>query len=103
MTAPVLRHRVTIAQFARVDDDTGGWTEDWSPIGTYWARVRAVQGAEAVLAGALRGEVAWEILVRNVDATIDPKDRVEWNGRTIQIGAVLPDERGEFLRILGRS
>lgn len=98
-----LRHRVTVEQYAKTDDDTGGWTETWTPLGTFWARVRAVQGQEAIMAGALRGEVAFEILVRNVSAQIDPKDRVLWNGRTIKIGAVLPDEMGEYLRILGRQ
>ena len=98
-----LRHRVTVEQYARVDDDTGGWSEDWTALGTFWARVRAVGGSEAIMAGALRGEVAWEILLRNVDDEIDVKDRVVWNGRTIKVNAVLPDEKGEWLRLLGKQ
>lgn len=98
-----LRHRVVVEQYARTEDDTGGWSEDWSPLGTFWARVRALQGQEAIVAGALRGEVAWEVLLRNVSSEIDVKDRVVWNGRTIKINAVLPDEKGEWLRLLGRQ
>ena len=45
-------------------DGSGGYAEDWVPLGTIWADVRPRGGREDFIAGRPRPRVKYRILVR---------------------------------------
>jgi SPP1 family predicted phage head-tail adaptor len=59
-----LRHRLTLEQIERVSDESGGFTETWTPIVTLWCDLRPLDGVETVEADRLAGRVSHEIALR---------------------------------------
>lgn len=46
MNAGQLRHRVTIQQLTKVEDEGGGYAEVWTDVATVWAAIKPMRGNE---------------------------------------------------------
>lgn len=95
-----LRHRLTLEQPVRVDDDSGGAVETWTAVDSLWAGLRPLSGNERAAADQLAGRVTHEVWVR-YRAGVEPKMRFAAGGRTFEIRAVIDSgERRRFMKCL---
>lgn len=80
-----LRQRITIRRNARVSDGKGGFTPTWSTIANrISARVRSLNGREAVIGQVLQGVSVFEIIIR-YRADIKTSDQILFEGRELNI------------------
>lgn len=102
MSAPSvgnLRRRVTLEAAARAPDGGGGVAVTWSPVATVWAEIKALSGAEAVIAEGLQGKVTHGIVIRK-RMDVSPAMRLRYGARIFIIWAVLDrDGSDPFIRI----
>lgn len=84
-----LSERVTLQNPPTADDGAGGQTGAWATVGTYWASVEAVRGAEGVQAAILTTVTQYKVIMRRLPVTTD--QRLTWAGQALNIRAVLPD------------
>ncbi|MFN3867620.1 MAG: phage head closure protein [Hyphomicrobiaceae bacterium] len=95
-----LRHRLTLEQALRDDDDSGGATETWVALAEVWSAVRAMNGDERTDADQLAARVTHEIWIRRRSG-VSADMRFRKGGRVFEIRAVLDDwQRGRLLRCL---
>ena len=95
-----LRHRLTLEQLQREDDDGGGFTESWVEVATLFADLRPVSGGENVEADRLAGRVTHEVSLR-YRAGVQPAMRFRQGGRLFHIVSVINvDERNRWLTCL---
>jgi SPP1 family predicted phage head-tail adaptor len=99
MPAAPFRHRVTIQGFTSVSDGMGGWEQTWADLATVWARVEALKGEEYFAAAQMQNSVSHRVTMR-YRADLTPTHRLVFEGRTLDIEAVLPDERKSRLVIM---
>jgi SPP1 family predicted phage head-tail adaptor len=99
MPAAPYRHRVTIQAVTLIFDDMGGWEETWADLATVWARVEALKGDEYFAAAQMQNSVSHRVTMR-YRADLTPTHRLIFEGRTLDIEAVLPDERKSRLVIM---
>ena len=45
-------------------DGAGGWTREWTPLGTVWGEFRASPGREGLKGGAVVSRVTWRVILR---------------------------------------
>ncbi len=108
MKAGDLRHRVTLktATYADTATNAGGKTRTLSAGTTVWARVRRLSGNEAALVAAVQGQVFYEVTMRNTTGLAKDLYVVWTSGgveRTLEVTAVLPDPKNQWVRILARE
>lgn len=96
MPAAPFRHRVTI-QVSELDQ--WGDPAGWSDIATVWARVEALKGEEYFAAAQMQNSVSHRVTMR-YRADLTPTHRLVFEGRILDIEAVLPDERKSRLVIM---
>lgn len=88
-----LRHRVVIQRSTTADDGKGGQTDAWATLATVWAEVLPMRGNERRMAGALTAEIQYRVRVRyRTDITVQPTDRIEWGGVTLEVHAVTDED-----------
>lgn len=92
MIAPRLRHRVTVQEFAVVQDsETGAVSEQWTDLyEDVPAEIVPMSGREFVAAAAIQAGVNTRITIRYVDV-ITASMRVVRGSDIYNIRAVLPD------------
>ena len=103
-----LRHRITVLSLVEViDPDTGYRSETWTPrLINEPAQWLAGPGREYLASEATRATVSGRFVIRWSPgaALIKASDRVEWDGRLMQVQAPpLPDEtaRRELTLMVG--
>ena len=97
-----LRHRLTLEQSTRTDDDCGGAVETWGAVAELWAALRPLSGFERETADQLAGRVTHEVWVRH-RVGVEPAMRFTANAgaRVFGIRAVIDSgERRRFLKCL---
>jgi len=99
MPAAPYRHRVTIQAVTLIFDAMGGWEETWADLATVWARVEALKGDEYFAAAQMQNSGSHRVTMR-YRADLTPTHRLIFEGRTLDIEAVLPDERKSRLVIM---
>jgi SPP1 family predicted phage head-tail adaptor len=92
MTAPRLRHRVTLENFVTTQDmNTGAIVDAWQLFKQdVPAEVYSLSGREFVAAQAIQAGVTTKITIRYVDG-VQPRMRVVQGSDVYNIKAVLPD------------
>ena len=96
INAGQLRERVTLlSSGAPVSDGRGGWFDGPESSAEAWARVRPLRSAEKLALGQVLNADVYEITIRRT-AGISAKHRLSWNGRTLNVQAVTPDENREY-------
>jgi SPP1 family predicted phage head-tail adaptor len=92
-----LRHRLTIEQAARTDDDGGGASVDWDTLAEVWGAVEAVSGKEVFTADRISGGVTYRITIRYRD-DVAPSMRFRREAEIFEILSLEDEEgRGRFL------
>ncbi len=92
-----LRHRLTIEQPTRTDDEGGGAALAWFPFAHVWGAVEAISGSEKLRSDRMSGVVACTITIRNIDG-ITPSMRFRRDEDVYEIVSILDrDGRKRFL------
>jgi SPP1 family predicted phage head-tail adaptor len=95
-----LRHRLTLEELERTEDDGGGFAEDWVERAELWADLRPLAGSETVEADRLAGSVTHEVSLR-YRAGVVPAMRFRLGARVFHIVAVIDvEERRRWLKCL---
>jgi SPP1 family predicted phage head-tail adaptor len=93
-----LRHRLTLEQLQREEDEGGGFTETWVEVAELWADLRPVGGSEAVEADRVAGRVTHEVSLRHRPG-VQPAMRFRKDARLFHIVTVISvDERNRWLK-----
>jgi SPP1 family predicted phage head-tail adaptor len=95
-----LRHRLTLEELQREDDEGGGFTETWVEVAELWADLRPINGSEAVEADRLAGRVTHQVLLRYRPG-VQPAMRFRLGARLFHILSVIDvEERKRWLTCL---
>lgn len=87
----------------RVSDNAGGQTITWQQHAVLRAWVKPMSGGERVQAMRLEATVTHRIYTRYTPGLLT-SDRISFNGRTLQIRALIDiEERGQWLEILANE
>lgn len=88
------RNREIVIQRATVTQDTasGENVETWSTLATVWAEMLPLSDGERVKAAEVSAEITtrFRILWSSTVATVNPKDRLTFDGKTWGIWGVKP-------------
>ena len=96
VNAGQLRERVTLLSAgAPVSDGRGGWLDGPESSAVLWARVRPLRSTEKLALGQVLNADVYEITIRQT-AGISAKQRLHWNGRSLNVQAVTADEHREY-------
>ncbi|WP_096224897.1 phage head closure protein [Geobacillus sp. FJAT-46040] len=100
MDPGLLRHRITIQQKTRVQNEYGEEIADWVDVASVWASVNPISGREFFAAEAVNSEVTHKINMR-YRSGITPDMRVKFKERYFQIIAVMNlQEKNAELQLL---
>ncbi len=89
MPAGIHDHRASI-QTRQVTEDAGGnAVESWVTIESRWASLQDAGGSELYRAKKIDATIDAVIMLREQYAGLSPEDRIEIDGRTFHIKAVL--------------
>lgn len=92
-----LRHPVEIQGKTLTQDPyTGEISEGWGVIGQEWASIVGVSGREFIAASAEQSETTYRVTLR-YRPDLDASMRLESDGVTYGIKAVLPDNKRRFM------
>lgn len=92
MRAGALRHRILIQRKIVTRDSFGAEVIEWQPVTAAWARVETPTGAEFVELAKTQATLTHKVSLRHRDGIL-PEMRVEWGNHTLEIEAVLADNR----------
>jgi SPP1 family predicted phage head-tail adaptor len=89
-----LRERVTIRrQSNSKNPKTGGLERSWATVATVWAKIRSLNGKEAVIGEVLSGVSVFEVIIRH-RTDVAASDQVLWNGRELNVLTPPEDRSG---------
>lgn len=105
LNAGDLRHRVTLMRLASpgVQDPVGQVTPNPQPVGTYYALVECLGGAEVTNAKQVKGTLRYKITLRAASGPIRPSDQFTWNGLTLNVVDAEPDPFGIMIVVNATS
>lgn len=94
------RHRVTFQTSTIVADDFGEPDQSWSSLGTAWALVQPLKGAERFSANQAQIDVDYRIVTRNSSMVEDLSagDRCTWTRQTSPETSITFDIRSVIWR-----
>jgi head-tail adaptor len=103
-----LSRRLVLEEAERVADGSGGYGEDWRPLGVLWADVRPRGGREDFVAGRPRPRVSYRVLVRaapvGAPSRPRPQQRLRDGARVLRILTVTEgDPAGRYLEIIAEE
>lgn len=101
MDAGRLDRRIVLKRRKAGANNFGEPVEIWSTIGTVWANAAPVSDAERTRAGETLASRMYRFTIRwsSSLASIDPRDQIEFDGRTWEIRGVKEVGRREMLEI----
>jgi SPP1 family predicted phage head-tail adaptor len=95
-----LRHRLTLEETEREQDEGGGFTEMWTAVATLSCDLRPFGGGEGVEADRLAGRLTHIVALRYRPG-VSPAMRFRKGARVFHILAVIDvDERNRWLKCL---
>jgi len=92
MRAGELRHRIEIQRKGVTRDGFGAEVITWLPFTNAWARVETLSGGESIELSRAGAALTHRITMR-YQRNVLPEMQVAWDERTLEIHAVVPDER----------
>jgi SPP1 family predicted phage head-tail adaptor len=93
---------ITIKRETRTDDGMGGATSSLTIVASdLWAHARPRRGKELGEFQGVRAQALYLFVIRNdTDLALEEDDRIEWNGETYNIRAILSEgARSMYLEI----
>lgn len=102
MRAPKLNRKMTLEAPVRLSDGAGGYTRNWSVIGTHWVALDGRTGRERAGVGTPISRAAYRIIVRAAPVGSPrrpmPEQRFREGQRVFEILAVTEaDENARYL------
>lgn len=95
-----LRHRVTIEEKQETPDGAGGFSVAWVAVhNRIPAAVRGLSTREKVQAGQLEASGTYEVVIRR-RSNVAENQRLMWDGLSMNIRGVTPDERQRWLTLI---
>jgi SPP1 family predicted phage head-tail adaptor len=95
-----LRHRLTLEQIQREEDEGGGYAETWTEVAVLACDLRPFGGGEGVEADRLAGRLTHAVALRYRPG-VTPAMRFRKGARVFHILAVINvDERNRWLKCL---
>jgi SPP1 family predicted phage head-tail adaptor len=97
-----LRQSLVLQSATKAVDSVGESIKTWANLSTnptVWGRAVYLSGRELEAAQKINSDIQMEFTIRH-RADITTKNRVVWNSKNWNIGAVLPDERKTMVRLL---
>ena len=88
-----LRHQVTLMRDTSAPAG-GQRTPNYVAIGTYYALVECLGGAEVVNATQRKGLLNYRVTLRASSGPIRPTDQLAWNGHTLNVSDAAVDPFG---------
>lgn len=76
MHSGLLNRRITIQKLTIIQDDGGGYTEDWQDEVTVWASVQPLNGIERYAAMQLGYEADFKVIIRYNDNLVSPNKKL---------------------------
>lgn len=103
-----LNRQLRLESSARVPDGAGGFRENWTSLGTLWAKVTARSGRETRAGAAPLSQVSYTIILRAAPITSPrrpkPDQRFADGPRLFRILSVTEDDQdARFLRCTARE
>jgi SPP1 family predicted phage head-tail adaptor len=85
-----IRHRATLLRLQPGLDDRGQPSGKWRRVGNVWAGLRPLTLKEQEQANRIYAIATYAMDVRyNPNAIPQPKDRIEWRRRTLEVGSAV--------------
>lgn len=79
-----LRHRITIQQNTRTQNEIDEWIDGWSEFATVWAAIEPAIGKEYYAAKQIDSRVDGKIRIRYLEG-LEPTMRIIWGERILNI------------------
>jgi SPP1 family predicted phage head-tail adaptor len=99
ITPGSLRHTIKIQRQTYVSDNAGGGTNTWTDYTTQRAYIKPLSGNERLYSMRLEANTTHRIFIR-YRADLSTSDRINFNGRLMQIRALINlEEANRFLEI----
>jgi len=99
ITAGSLRHRITIQRETYTPDGLGGGDNTWATYATVRAFIKPMSGNERLFSQRLEAVATHRIFIR-YRADLSTTDRIDFNGRLMQIRALINlEEANKFIEI----
>ncbi len=99
MRAGELRERIIIQANRPTRDGFNAEVAVWSTFATVWARVETLSGSESITQQAASANLTHRVTIRYL-ANVAPTMRVSWEDRTLEIVAVVPDDRRREMKLM---
>jgi SPP1 family predicted phage head-tail adaptor len=101
MKAGKLDRRITFMRASMARNSFNEEVASWTPLATVWAAADPVSDGERLRAGETLASIKYRFTVRHstVTATVDPRDRITYDGRTFDVNGVKPIGRREGYEI----
>jgi head-tail adaptor len=100
ISAGDLRHRITVSRVSgRTTDAVGQVVPSYAVLGSYYALVECLGGAETTNAAQLKGTLKYKITLRAGSGPIRPTDKILWNGHTLQVAEASTDPFGILIEV----
>lgn len=92
LNSGTLRHRVTIEKLSEQAANAFGETpitpDQWSPVRTVWANVRAISAREVVQSDRTQNTITYTVRLRT-QKDLTTKHRLRWQGGVLNIQSIL--------------
>lgn len=87
VTAGKRNRRITVQRYVTTQNDLGEEVQAWSDLASCWANVRDVSDRERMQAQEVQADITTRFTVAYgpLTSTIDPKDRIVYDGRVYNI------------------
>ena len=99
MRAGELRHRVQLQQAIVARDTFSAEVTTWNTLTTVWAHVAVLSGSEAIAQLQIDATLTHTIVIRYYPILV-PAMRAVWDGKVLEIHAVVPDEKKQMMTLL---
>lgn len=99
ITPGALRHSIKVQRQSYVSDGAGGGVNTWTDYATIKAFIKPISGNERLFSQRLEANVTHRIFIR-YRGDLTTKDRLNFNGRLMQIRALVNlEEANKFIEI----
>lgn len=101
MNAGDLNRRITVLRRSAGVDSFNEPVDTWTSLTTVWASMTPISDGERLRAGETLAQRAARFVIRYsaTAASVDPRDRLTFDGDTYEINGVKEISRREFLEI----
>ena len=90
---------ITVQQRTKVENDIGGWSNDWADMFTTKANVSSLDGRTRLEMGKLAYQEAYNISFRARAVNPEGNEQVIYNGKAFQINVMTFEANDRFIKM----